>query len=257
MGLYRLAVPDEIDQTSVVSEILALLIALRHMNPGLKYVVYADCMAVILGFAKSYSDLKGRGRHDGLWKQIYEAREGIEVTVLKTKAHRSKLQAISEDDLDNFEGNEAADLEAKRSANMHGRPPATCEEAELRQGAKRKAVAWTLATLKQAAIDLPEVARRVSRANRAKLKVLDWEGIGCLLVQSQWGGLVCQMCFSKVDARPTGVKRCTGLNTAAIKVIECGKANDHDLWVGRQVGGAYAGSPMFMCKNGGAYASAQ
>jgi hypothetical protein len=250
-------VPDEIDQTSVVSEILALLIALRHMETGVKYVVFADCMAVILGFAKSYSDLRGRGRHDGLWKQIYEAREGKEVTVLKTKAHRSKLQAIAEDDLENFEGNEAADSEAKRSASMHGHPPATCEEAELRQGAKRKGVAWTLATLKKAAIDLPEVPRRVSRANKARLKVADWEGIGCLLVPSLWGGLVCQMCFSKVDARPKGVKRCSGLNTAAVKVIECGKGNDHDLWVGRQVGGAYDGSPMFMCKNCGAYASAQ
>ncbi len=41
-------------------------------------------------------------------------------------------------------------------------------------------MAWTLATLKKAAIDLPEVPRRVSRAARAKLKVTDWEGIGCL-----------------------------------------------------------------------------
>ncbi len=113
-------VPDEIDQTSVVSEILALLMALRHMEKGLKYVVYADCMAVILGFAKSFRDLRGRGRHDGLRKQIYEAREGLDVVVLKTKAHRSREQAVIENDIVNFEGNEAADHEANRSANNHG-----------------------------------------------------------------------------------------------------------------------------------------
>ncbi len=39
--------------------------------------------------------------------------------------------------------------------------------------------------------------------------------------------------------------------------MECGKTNDHDLWVGRQVGGTYDGSPLFLCKVCGAYASAQ
>ncbi len=114
-----------------------------------------------------------------------------------------------------------------------------------------------MATLKQAAIDLPEVTRRVSRATRAKRKVADWEGIGCLLFRSEWGGFICRMCFGKVNSRPSKVKTCVGLNTAAIKLVECGKANNHELWVGRQVGGAYAGSPMFICNNCGACASAQ
>ena len=112
-----------------------------------------------MGGGKGWTDLKGKGRHDGLWKQIYEAREGLEVEVLKTKAHRSREQAERDNDLKNFEGNEAADREAKRSASKHGHPPSTCTDAEDRQQAKRKGVAWTLGTLKQAAIDLPEVPR--------------------------------------------------------------------------------------------------
>jgi exonuclease III len=250
-------VPDEIDQTSVVSEILALLMALKHMRAGLKYIVYADCMAVILGYNKSYCDLVGKGRHDGLWKQIYEAREGLDVEVRKTKAHRSRLQAVAEDDLENFEGNEAADHEAKKSANRYGHPPATCDEAESRQTAKRKGVAWTLATLKQAAIDLPEVPRRVSRAARCQRKTADWEGVGCLLFDSIGGGLICKMCFGKVANRSVKVVRCTGLNTAAKQVAKCGQSNGHDLWVGRQVGGSYGGSPLFICRGCGAYAAAQ
>ena len=71
------------------------------------------------------------------------------------------------------------------------------------------------------------------------------------------GGLIRQMCFRKVNHRPAKVIKCCGLNTAARKMVECGKSNDHDLWVGRQVGGAYDGSPLFMCKVCGAYASAQ
>ncbi len=181
-------VPDEIDQTSVVPEILALLMALKHLRRGLSYIIYADCMAVILGWAKSPAELRGKGRDDGLWKQIYEAREGLDVVVIKTKAHRSREQAVIENDIANFEGNEAADHEAKRSANKYGQPPSTCDDAEFRQDAKRKGVAWTLSTLKLAAVGLPEVPRRVSRATKAKLKVGDWEGIGCLLIQSQGGG---------------------------------------------------------------------
>ncbi len=177
-------VPEEVDQTSVVSEILALLITLRHLQKGHKYVIYADCMAVILGWAKGWKDLKGKGRHDGLWKQIYGAREGLEVEVLKTKAHRSREQAVRDNDLQNFEGNEAADREAKRSANKHGHPPSACKDAQDRQQAKRKGVAWTLGKLKQAAIDLPEVPRTGSRAERSKRKTADWEGVGCVLVKA-------------------------------------------------------------------------
>jgi exonuclease III len=250
-------VPDELDQTSVVSEILALLLVLRHLRKGLEYIVYADCMAVIYGFAKTYKDLQGKGRHDGLWKQIFEAREGLQVELRKTKAHRSKLQAIQEDDMENFDGNEAADREAKRSANKYGHPPAACEEAEARQVAKRKGVAWTLAILKQAAIDIPEVPRRVSRAVRAARKTADWEGFGCLLVPSVWGGLICKVCFGKVETRSAKVTKCKGLNAAARKVIACGGTHGHALWVGRQVGGAYDGSPLFMCRSCGAYATAQ
>ncbi len=142
-----------------------------------------------------------------MWRQIFEAREGLQVEVRKAKSHRSRLQAVAEDDLVNFLGNEGADTEAKRSANRHGYPPDACAEAELRQTAKRKGVAWTLATLKQAAIDLPEVPRRVSRAARARRVNADWEGFGCLLVQSDEGGLICKMCFGKVAKRPGKVIR--------------------------------------------------
>ena len=155
--------------------------------------------------------------------------------------------------MDNFDGNEAADREAKRSANKYGHPPATCEEAE----ARRKGVAWTLATLKQASIDIPEVPRRVGRVTRARRRTADWEGFGCLLVPSVWGGLICKVCFSKVASRSVKVTRCQGLNAAARKVIACGGTHDHGLWVGRQVGGAYDGSPLFMCRACGAYATAQ
>ena len=124
--------------------------------------------------------------------------------------------------MENFEGNEAADLEAKRSANKYGHPPAACEEAELRQAAKRRGVGWTLATLKQAAIDLPEVPRRVSRAVRAKRKTADWAGFGCLLVPSEWGGLICKVCFGKVERRSVAVTKCVGLNTAARQVMQVG-----------------------------------
>ena len=114
-----------------------------------------------------------------------------------------------------------------------------------------------MATLKQAAVDLPEVPRRVSRATRASRKTADWEGVGCLLFKSSGEGLVCRMCFSKVDKRPVQVMRCSGLNTAARQVSRCGKENKHELWVGRILGGTYEGSPLFICKICGAYASSQ
>ena len=74
-------------------------------------------MAVILGFPKNYSDLRGsKGSHDGLWKQIYVAREGDDIVLLRTKAHRSRELAVPERALDNFIGNDVADSEAKKSA---------------------------------------------------------------------------------------------------------------------------------------------
>jgi hypothetical protein len=212
-------------------------------------------MAVVLGWAKGWKDLKGKGRHDGLWKQIYEAREGLEVEVLKTKAHRSKEQATREGDLTNFEGNEAADREAKRAANKHGHPPSTCTDAEDRQAAKRNGVAWSLATLKQAAIELPDVPRRASRAERLKRRTADWEGVGCVLVASLGGGLVCRMCFRQVGQRTKQVARCQGLNTATRQIAANAQGKGHELWVGRRVGGTLDGAPLFMCRGCGLFAS--
>jgi hypothetical protein len=250
-------VPDWIDQTSVVSEILALLMVLKHLQKGLSYVIYADCMAVIIGWGKSWRDLRGRGRHDGLWKQIYEARDGLDVEVLKTKAHRSKAQAIREDDTDNYEGNEAADRAAKRSAGTYGHPPSVCHDAEARQLAKRRGVAWTLATLKQAAIDVPEVPRTTAKVPSGRRKTADWEGTACVLVASKLGGFVCQMCYSKYASRTVRVRQCTGLNAAARKVAAFGHAQGHALSVGRIVGGKFDGCPLFMCGRCGSYASSQ
>jgi len=230
---------------------------LKHLQKGLCYTIYADCMAVIIGWGKAWRDLRGKSRHDGLWKQIFEAREGLEVEVLKTKAHRSKEQAVREGDVGNYEGNEAADREAKRSANAHGHPPSVCKDAEARQLAKRRGVSWTLATLKQAAMDVPEVPRSAIKVPNGRRKTADWEGVGCILVASQAGGFVCKMCFGKYATRTIKVKVCSGLNTAARKVAACGQAQGHDLWVGRQVGGNFEGSPLFMCRGCGAYASVQ
>jgi hypothetical protein len=118
-------------------------------------------------------------------------------------------------------------------------------------------VAWTLATLKQAAIDVPEVPRSAIRVPIGRRKTADWDGVACVLVASQAGGFVCKMCFSKFASRSTRVKLCSGLNNAAKKVAAFGHAQGHELWVGRQVGGQYDGSPVFMCRGCGAYASLQ
>ena len=54
------AVPDNVDQTSVVAENSALLLAVRHCSLDLHYTIYADCMAGILGYQQGFCDLKGR-----------------------------------------------------------------------------------------------------------------------------------------------------------------------------------------------------
>ena len=145
--------------------------------------------------------------------------------------------------MENFEGNEAADLEAKRSANKYGHPPGACDDAVSRQAAKRRGVAWTLATLKQASVSIADVPTRVSRATRARRRTADWEGVGCLLAPSDWGGLICKICFGKVHGRARRVTRCHGLNAAARQVIACGVTHEHDLWVGVQVGGGVRRRP--------------
>jgi hypothetical protein len=249
------AVPDVIDQTSVVAEIFALFMVIRHLKPGVPYIIYADCMAVILGFRKRFADLKGKGRHDGLWKQIFEARKGLTIVLRKTKAHRTRTQAAAEGDLVNFAGNDCADLEAKKSAGRYGFPPAVCEEAENIQHARRRGTEWTLARLKEAAVNLPKVPLRKKGSRRARRA--EWEGAGCLLFKSKTDGLVCRMCFSRSTARRKKVKICQGLNSAARQVAQHGNAKGHSMMVGRQLGGALDGAPMFMCKACGAYATAK
>jgi hypothetical protein len=57
----------------------------------------------------------GRGRLDGLWRNIAELAAGKDIRIRKVKAHRSFKQAQLQGDLHHWAGNEQADAAAKRA----------------------------------------------------------------------------------------------------------------------------------------------
>ena len=111
----KYSLPDYLDQSAVVAEIVAALIALRKA-PGPQVKLVADCAAVVGGLRDLQRNMLYNKMHAGLWRQVWEVTRDKAVIVEKTKAHRARSAALASGDLENFDGNESADSLAKEAA---------------------------------------------------------------------------------------------------------------------------------------------
>ncbi len=104
----RWPVPAYLPQSATIAEMIGLIIAIGPMQRDGKYRVACDCQAALDGAARSNQPPNPKSLWGGLWKQIYETMKGrrIAVEVVKVRAHRTKEQAIEQDDLAWFKGND-------------------------------------------------------------------------------------------------------------------------------------------------------
>ncbi len=106
--------PEYIDKTAALGEILAVLMATRAAPEESSITIYSDCQAV----ANNWHTLHGpkvfkyNRANNGLWRQIREEAQGKNIQVLKTKAHRSVAEAKAVGQHVEWEGNDKADSEA-------------------------------------------------------------------------------------------------------------------------------------------------
>ncbi len=114
------ALPSYPGQSAVVAEMVAFLVAIVHTPAGVAVTPVTDCAAFFFGFKDLAKEVRYTCKHAGLWRQIREASVGSDIEVLKVKAHRSESAVVGADDVEDFWGDEAADLHAKHIARESG-----------------------------------------------------------------------------------------------------------------------------------------
>jgi ribonuclease HI len=105
-------VPRSFPQSAVAAEHMAIHIAFRLLpqEGHHKAVIISDCQAVVSAFLHPYLHEGYRAKFGGFWREkgllaVHEVR--------KTPAHRTKEEAIAQDDEDDWYGNDRADHFAK------------------------------------------------------------------------------------------------------------------------------------------------
>ena len=105
-------VPRAFPQSAVAAEHMAIHIAFRLLpqEGHHKAVIISDYQAVVSAFLRPYLHEGYRPKYGGLWRE-----KGLLAVseVRKTPAHRTKEEAIAQDDEDDWYGNDKADYFAK------------------------------------------------------------------------------------------------------------------------------------------------
>ncbi len=125
----RCQVPRVFPQSAVSAEQLAInlvfrCLVLRSGHRGA--TVISDCQAVVSAFAHPHLHQGYRAKYGGLWREpgLLAVNE-----VLKTPAHRTREEAIAQNDEDNWFGNDKADYWAKFTLAGTGKDGSDYKEA--------------------------------------------------------------------------------------------------------------------------------
>jgi hypothetical protein len=250
------ALPSYLDQSSVVAEIVALLFGLAHIVAGGTATFATDCAAVFFGFRDLAKAARYTCTHAGLWRQVADQAKGKNIRVRKVKAHRSEAQALGAGDLDDFIGNDAADVHAKRMAR-----DASFRESEVLREQERVKRIRFLRKYHQSALEeyyreeqAPFMALKTKKELSAKEVIaLDERGeleMNGHRVYSKKGELICKDCL--VHGKVVGVfrNRCEGI-PPVVKRITDGLAKDgakgHNIWASKVEGGPDQGETLVFC----------
>ena len=124
--------PDFMPQTAAFAEHYALLLAATHSleSPqGRKPHAVTDCQSVLVAHAHPAAAVSYAKTAAGLWRELPTQR--LE-QVVKTKAHRSRVEAEHDNDVEFWRGNVAADRHAKAAAARYDVEAAVFEAHEER-----------------------------------------------------------------------------------------------------------------------------
>ena len=143
-ALWSASVPVPYACTAAVG---AQFAAVRCTELCDRALLVVDCAAIIANATKHEHARHYRNPASGLWRWV-PLQHWPEV--IKTPAHRTRKQAEQEGDLENWEGNNRADIAAKQAA-LRGEPEGIVEQVQaFRTRAK---------TLIRAALDHPALPR--------------------------------------------------------------------------------------------------
>ncbi len=87
------ALPDYLDQSFVIGEIVVLLHTVKAADPNELVEIATDCAAVFFELNNLDASTHHAKMHAGLWRQIAEVAESKRIKVHKPKAHQSKAEA--------------------------------------------------------------------------------------------------------------------------------------------------------------------
>jgi hypothetical protein len=244
------AVPSPLPQTATVAEVTALCHTLRLMEHGATVVVVTDCQAVVTGFESGPDKLRSGRRHAGVWRNIWcTIREKqLNVTLRKTKAHRSEKEARAQGDVADYLGNQAADRLAGQGARLIG-PPESAVTTEIRMQAGE--VAW----VKAMGSHLPGLWRRGGEGFTPRAKKIQGEEgpiLRCRAAGYVGGDATrwwwCDRCGKNSKSRAAlGKARCTGQDRLAAISI----ANHHDTMQWTVLSGTWQGKTLWGCSSCG------
>jgi ribonuclease HI len=244
------AVPRPLPQTATVAEVTALCQTMRLMERGATVSVVTDCQAVVNGFEAGPNKLRAGRRHAGVWRNIWRTihEKQLQVTIQKTKAHRSEKEARAQQDMADYLGNQEADRLAGQGARLIG-PPESAVSAEIRLQAGEKT--W----VKAMATHVPDLWRRggeafPTRPGKKKDKVEPTMRcrpagyVGGELNKWWW----CDRCGRNSQNRAKLCKnRCPGQDRLAAISI----ANHHDTRQWTVLSGTWQGKTLWGCSTCG------
>ena len=135
MAVYG-GIPREFPQTAPVAEIVAAFQAVQASEHGAHVHIVTDCNTVVAGIKNGEKQVRKGLRHAALWKRMWVIVRNFELSlqVSKTKAHRTRAQALAEDDEENYLGNEHADALAGKGAKLLAATEADFNEELTAQG---------------------------------------------------------------------------------------------------------------------------
>jgi len=236
-------VPTGFIHSAATGEHLAARFAMIKARPGT--VIVVDCASVVSSILHEYRYAADwRRPMAGIWKDMEDYFD--KVTVVKTKAHRSKAEAEQAGDLEHFLGNDLADQAAKAAAweGLQGK-----EEAEdfVALSARRKGFLRSVASMLALWKPTPKITSREKEPRRRKDK--PQHSVQWVSQLNLWQCTVCLRTF-RVQERIDKVPCKTGRVVMANLAVRA-EALGHQVWSASLVQGQ--GFILF-CNTCGLYA---
>ena len=140
----KATVPHLFPKNAAFAEHLGALLAERFSRGSSQRCAVADCASVVTSYTRGWDFATGHKRPAaGLWADV----DFSGFRVRKTKAHRSRAEAESQGDVDDYLGNGLADKLAKEAATLGRPPPAALRRWDLSISARRKFLRFVAAVL--------------------------------------------------------------------------------------------------------------